>query len=458
MVVELLLLSGLGASAAGMAYLYHYNLTENKAREKRLQEEETQFRSAVLQELRQPKSNGFRLSEFSARCEIPTEVADRVADHIYSRVYRKLIALGAIDAKKRDKLFGLSQALELDASRLGLIEQRAKQAAYGEAVDGVLADGDITGDEAVGLEQLRRRLGISNEEAFSLTNDVSQAAYLVTFRRIIRDRMITREEQNELQRCKEALALTDEQANSIIRTEALALYNQWFASVIQDGVITDEEEAWLAWLQDWAGLRDSDVAHHRQRMELVKRLASYRQGTLPSIRTGRLLEGGEICHWDNPCSFKHETRTRSSITAGDLIITSKNVYFISPTKNVSYSPSRILDITKYSNALEIKVNARQGSGLYFVSDPAELESILVGVVSKHKFLLSESYSSARTRHIPDEVKREVWDRDGGRCARCTAGEYLEFDHIIPHARGGANSVNNVQLLCRKCNLLKSARI
>jgi hypothetical protein len=40
MVVELLLFSGLAAAAAGMTYLFHYNLKENKAREKQLLEQE----------------------------------------------------------------------------------------------------------------------------------------------------------------------------------------------------------------------------------------------------------------------------------------------------------------------------------------------------------------------------------------------------------------------------------
>jgi 5-methylcytosine-specific restriction endonuclease McrA len=52
----------------------------------------------------------------------------------------------------------------------------------------------------------------------------------------------------------------------------------------------------------------------------------------------------------------------------------------------------------------------------------------------------------------------VWSRDQGQCVRCRAAEYLEFDHIIPHSKGGSNSINNVQLLCRKCNLYKSDRI
>jgi len=35
---------------------------------------------------------------------------------------------------------------------------------------------------------------------------------------------------------------------------------------------------------------------------------------------------------------------------------------------------------------------------------------------------------------------------------------LEFDHIIPVAKGGANTIDNVQILCRRCNGQKSDRI
>jgi hypothetical protein len=40
-------------------------------------------------------------------------------------------------------------------------------------------------------------------------------------------------------------------------------------------------------------------------------------------------------------------------------------------------------------------------------------------------------------------------------AASSATAYLEFDHIIPVARGGSNTDGNVQLLCRMCNLKKS---
>ncbi|MFI5003469.1 MAG: HNH endonuclease [Solirubrobacterales bacterium] len=60
--------------------------------------------------------------------------------------------------------------------------------------------------------------------------------------------------------------------------------------------------------------------------------------------------------------------------------------------------------------------------------------------------------------IPEEVRHAVWRRDQGRCARCDSQESLEFDHIIPVSRGGANTERNLQLLCERCNREKSATI
>lgn len=64
----------------------------------------------------------------------------------------------------------------------------------------------------------------------------------------------------------------------------------------------------------------------------------------------------------------------------------------------------------------------------------------------------------RSRHIPQSVKDAVWNRDKGRCVECGSQENLEFDHIIPHSKNGANTYRNVQLLCQDCNRSKSNKI
>lgn len=67
-------------------------------------------------------------------------------------------------------------------------------------------------------------------------------------------------------------------------------------------------------------------------------------------------------------------------------------------------------------------------------------------------------SSAKRTPIPDAVKLAVYARDDGKCTRCGSSQDLHFDHIIPVAKGGSNSEQNIQILCEHCNLQKSDRI
>jgi hypothetical protein len=70
---------------------------------------------------------------------------------------------------------------------------------------------------------------------------------------------------------------------------------------------------------------------------------------------------------------------------------------------------------------------------------------------------------AGSRHVPADVRREVWKRDGGRCTfvgphgRCPGRSFLELHHIIPFARGGPTTVDNVQLRCRAHNVYELAQ-
>ena len=67
-------------------------------------------------------------------------------------------------------------------------------------------------------------------------------------------------------------------------------------------------------------------------------------------------------------------------------------------------------------------------------------------------------SDGKRKPIPQDVKDKVWNRDNGKCIQCGGNENLEFDHIIPVSKGGANTYRNIQLLCENCNRNKSDNI
>ncbi len=78
---------------------------------------------------------------------------------------------------------------------------------------------------------------------------------------------------------------------------------------------------------------------------------------------------------------------------------------------------------------------------------------------------SPARPSASPRHIPAEVKRAVWTRDGGCCrwplasgGVCGSTTRLELDHVVPLARGGTSTVGNLRVLCEFHNQLAARQV
>jgi hypothetical protein len=66
----------------------------------------------------------------------------------------------------------------------------------------------------------------------------------------------------------------------------------------------------------------------------------------------------------------------------------------------------------------------------------------------------------RSRYIPAAVRREVFQRDGGRCSyvdargeRCCETHYLELHHLQPFAKAGSHVAPNLTLRCAAHNAL-----
>lgn len=60
--------------------------------------------------------------------------------------------------------------------------------------------------------------------------------------------------------------------------------------------------------------------------------------------------------------------------------------------------------------------------------------------------------------VPQWMRRAVFERDGWKCRHCGSGVRLEADHIFPYSKGGATTLENLQTLCKTCNIRKGARI
>lgn len=68
----------------------------------------------------------------------------------------------------------------------------------------------------------------------------------------------------------------------------------------------------------------------------------------------------------------------------------------------------------------------------------------------------------RRKPISGKLRLDVMERDDYRCQMCGRtvedGVKLHIDHIVPVSKGGTNDMNNLQVLCHKCNLAKHDRL
>jgi hypothetical protein len=92
--------------------------------------------------------------------------------------------------------------------------------------------------------------------------------------------------------------------------------------------------------------------------------------------------------------------------------------------------------------------------------------LLIEQVKKERFATGRKARQAppkapdasTSRHIPDAMKREVFERDGGRCTfsdehgrRCRETGALEFDHLDGFARTHLHQADRIRLPCRAHN-------
>ena len=122
-------------------------------------------------------------------------------------------------------------------------------------------------------------------------------------------------------------------------------------------------------------------------------------------------------------------------------------------------------------------------------EPVDLQELIdAGFITTEDLSGDALRKEWATRHIPEEVKKLVYKRDGGRCqgygrkreggyaeyyaegyaegqktygkgyADCGATTRLEYNHIIPVSRGGTSSPDNLQLLCTSCNRRRRAEL
>lgn len=260
------------------------------------------------------------------------------------------------------------------------------------------------------------------------------------------------------------LGLSRHELLQAIQPQARHFVEHLLADCKADGRLSETEDAGVRWLLETLILPDQFQQYVSQQLTLLRQLTAIDDGKLPSVPAPASLaiRAGEIVHYFGPAIWRHTRMLKNGPQSDDhqgvFALTDNRIVFSSATKSQVFSFRSITTHHGGDDWIQVQTKGKPASAFFFPERTPIRYAILRSAVQMANQTLVVQSTEKPSRYIPRDVRQRVWQKYGGRCAECSADDYLEFDHIIPVARGGSSSEANVQLLCRRCNLKKSDHI
>ena len=387
---------------------------------------------------------------------------------VAERVYRGFLARTWKDLSQTDRetelLSWAAGCLGISTDKVSQLNQEAAANAFQQVLVAALADNQINDAEAGQLSQIAARCGFTVQTMMAtFFEHKGEALIRSAFTQYSSDGKLERDEWKQFLQTVEQLGVPRDKMLHAIRQPARQLIEHVLADARSDKEISEREEKVLSSLLSNLIDDTTFVAYVREQIAETKWMAEIEKGRLPSIGSPpeAALRAGEIAHYSGPVRYVRTRELSSGKKTEELdglaVITDTRFILSATDKSFQISHRKILGHRLSSAGLEIRSDGK-GAGTYsFPVDHDKAFTIWRVAIGRANQTIVETGTN-NTRHISRDVRQRVWQRYCGRCVECGAADYLEFDHIIPVAKGGSNSDSNVQLLCRKCNLKKSDRI
>lgn len=384
--------------------------------------------------------------------------------------YEKLLARyweNGVPPKDKQKLLALVAAkLMLKPETVQEVNTSAATVCFGAHLGQFLEDGIVSDGELNKLEEISQFINLSASQfVLRHLNSFGLDFLRSLFAKAIESGRLEPTTWENLVLSASRLGITQSSLLKSVLPLAKGFAEHVLADAKNDDVLTGEEEAYLRWIIQTFGFESSYESYLYKEIEILREKTNILSGNLDPIKApqGVNLKSGEILYFCQTATVRYikPRRTNDSVEehSGRLLLTDGRVIFESATKSISFPYKSIIAwkasddriMTKLANKPEITFFIPPGSERF-------LNDKFKAIIELHSRTLRRRVEGQIDRYIPQDVRQRVWQRYGGKCVDCGATEYLEFDHIIPVARGGSNSDQNIQILCRKCNLAKSDNI
>ena len=388
-----------------------------------------------------------------------------VAIALYHRFLRRCWQDSQLSEREQQQLAWLAKTIGLPPAKLAELNQQAAVEVFRKILAHAFADGRVDEAEQKQLAAVAATCGRTVEslmQAFCAKE--GDTLIRSVFMDMASDGQLQRDEWRQFRETVALLGIPKDQVLAAIRTPAQKLVEHTLADARSDDEITEKEEAVLTSLLDNLVDDLQFTRYVRGEIAEVKELHDLAKGLLPSIPnpSGVALRAGEIVHWTGQVDFERvrdlARGPKVERAGGALVVTDSRAIFDSTDRSMEINHRRVLAHYPFGSRIEIRSGGK-GAGSYEFGEGGERGvAIWETAIRRANQTVVATDDKESRRRIPREVRQRVWQKYGGRCAECSADTYLEFDHIIPVAKGGGNSDTNVQLLCRNCNLAKSDNI
>jgi uncharacterized membrane protein YebE (DUF533 family) len=429
-------------------------------------EERTNSQAQALhQEMSRSKGQFDLSATLEALGVLPADV-QYVKDKMYMNVVTGGWKDGQLTDNEKNVLGWVEMTLRLDPARAHQMRQSVGLTVFRQALASSLTDGAISDRELQNLRTVASGLDSTVESLMQQFFVQEGEAFLRNlFVTAISDGELTNAEWQRICDAVNKLGMTRQQFNAAIEQYARQFVVHVLADAKADEQISSEEEQQIEWLLQNFGLPAPFQQQVKAEIDELRWYEAIAAGRLPSIDRPRDVEirSGEIIHWHSGATYRLTKNLKNGPvhqdSSGTVTLTDNRLIFTSPGASFSVGYRKILSHRLVGRAIEVRGESRSASRgadqFIFYEEERPAYAILRTAIGRANQTIVERSEGLPSRHIPRDVRQRVWQRYGGRCAECSSDQYLEFDHIVPVAKGGNNFDTNVQLLCRKCNQNKS---
>lgn len=372
---------------------------------------------------------------------------------------------GKITPAEQKALKSYAEQIELPTEATSTIYRETAMQRFAIVFSQAMEDGVLDAHEIASLENVTRSVGMGLQEFVrGYFQNESERFLAGLFTACTEGGVLSDDAWNRLVTTAGQLGFKDDDISRLIQPQAKRFIEHVLVDAKSDGTLSETEDAVLIKLvrslkmsQDFCEYVESQVASLRT----IRRASKGDLSTLPHP-PGIALRAGELVFFHKPARWRYYKDLKSgpvdAMHFGFLTITDYRLLFSSETKSLEARLGRIIGHWGNTGVMSVQIAGKPEAQFSAEENDPVMYAILEAAISLANQTRVAKLNEGPSRHIPREIRQRIWQRYGGQCADCGANQYLEFDHIVPVARGGSNSEANVQLLCRNCNQKKSDRI